>query len=213
MTGRIDIHKTAIIEDTAILIGDVRIGRDSYIGHHCIIGGPPQYSGWYPYPTSGRTDTRGVNIGDRVCIRENSQIHQGIEMPTTIDDDALIMASCHVSHDSYIGTSVTIAAMSILAGFTRICNDAVLGQGVVTHPWVVIGEHAMIGLNSSIVKHVMPYQKVAGSPAKLIGKNTGAGGDKEAWSPDVVDSDTWDRYAWNTQLQEALRNKLKETKT
>ena len=209
--GRIEIGKGTIIEDTAIIMGDVTIGRDCYIGHYAILGAPPQYKGYYPYPIDGNVDTRGVFIESRVVIREYTQVHAGIQHDTMIGHDTLIMAGCHIAHDTKISEHCTIGSFTTFGGHTSVCPDVTFGQGCVTHPWVVIGEHAMIGLNSSVTRDVLPYQKVAGSPARLIGKNTGAGGEKEQWSEDVLDLYVWDEYSRWTQTRDLNRQLLKET--
>jgi UDP-N-acetylglucosamine acyltransferase len=104
------------------------------------------------------------------------------------------MAGCHIGHDSEIGKNCSLAPFSLLAGHTILCDGVTFGQGVVTHPWTVIGEHAMIGLNSGVLDDVAPYQKVVGSPAKLIGKNTGATGIRKGWDLHGLDTEVVKRY-------------------
>ena len=189
--GEVVISPSAHIESTAVLIGPVQIGELAYIGHNCVIGAPPQYKGYWPIPLHGKSANAGVYIGRKTVVRELTQVHQGIQRTTFIGDESLIMAGCHIAHDCSIGAHVTLGSFSALGGHTHIGHKATFGQGVVTHPWVIIGDHSMVGLNSSVINDVLPYQKVAGSPARLIGKNTGAGGDKEAWDETTLDEGTW----------------------
>lgn len=210
--GRVTIRKGAYIEDTAVLIGPCEIGADSYIGHNAIIGAPAQYKGFFPTPVTAERAEAGVIIGNNVTIRELTQIHQGILMPTTVCSLALLMAGCHIAHDSFIGPRVTLGSFTVLGGHTTIDDDATFGQGVVTHPWVIVGEGAMVGLNSSVTKDVLPYQKVAGSPARLLGKNTGAGGDKEAWDESVLDPQVWEDYHALCRQRDEEKNRMEEYK-
>ena len=188
----------------AIIYGNAIIGDDCYIGAHAIIGAPPQHDGSYPSPLDGMKHTQGVRIGSTACVREFVTVHGGVVSPTIIGDGALVMAYSHVSHDSRVGARSTLSTGSILGGFTLIDERVTFGQAVVTHPWIVVGEGAMIGLNSSVVKDVLPYQKVAGSPARLLGPNAHLL-DVAEWSEAALSDDAWDRYATMTALRDALR--------
>lgn len=203
--GEITISAGAHIEDSAIIIGPAYIGPDAYIGHGAVIGAPPQYRGVYPSPVSADRADKGVHISKGACVRELAQVHQGIIDETVIGYDTLIMAGCHIAHDTAIGRDCTIGSFSVFGGHTTVCDRVTFGQGVVTHPWVVIGESAMIGLNSSVINDIAPFQKVAGSPARIIGKNTGASGKKEVWRDSVLDAPTWERYAAAQHTRDAAK--------
>ena len=106
------------------------------------------------------------------------------------------MAGAHIAHDSQLGAQVTMGSFSILGGFTLIDDAATFGQGVVTHPWTIIGERAMVGLNSSVVKDVQPYAKVAGAPARLLGSNTSKDASLPSdYAEDCLSDSVWERYA------------------
>jgi UDP-N-acetylglucosamine acyltransferase len=179
------IHPTAIIDPGVELVGDgiviqpyavisapCRIIGPCYIGAHAVIGAPPQHHGSYPSPMTADRRVCGVIIEANTTIREFVTVHQGCLGQTIICEGATIMAGCHVAHDCVVGERSTLATFSVLGGFTMIADDVTFGQGVITHPWAMIGEGAMIGLNSSVIKDVLPYSKVAGSPARLLGSNT-----------------------------------------
>jgi len=179
------IHPTAIIDASVELVGDgiviqpyavisapCRIVGPCYIGAHAVIGAPPQHHGSYPSPMTAQRRECGVIIEANTTIREFVTVHQGCLSATIIKEGATIMAGCHISHDSIVGERATLATFSVLGGFTHIAQDVTFGQAVITHPWAMIGEGAMVGLNSSVIKDVLPYSKVAGSPARLLGSNT-----------------------------------------
>jgi UDP-N-acetylglucosamine acyltransferase len=189
----------------AIIYAGVEIGDDCYIGAHAIIGAPAQHHGSYPAPLDGRKYEHGVRIGSGACVREFCTVHAGVVGPTMIGDDALIMAYSHVSHDSSVGKRSTLGTASILGGFTMIDERVTFGQAVVTHPWILIGEGAMVGLNSSVVKDVLPYQKVAGAPARLLGPNTHLLGADE-WSEAALDEEAWTRWSILNAAREDLRD-------
>jgi len=208
----ITIGEGTVVEDTAIILDGVTIGRDCYIGHHAIIGADPQQRGYYPSPIDGDVMTKDVWIGNGVCIREQVQVHRGVRDVTMIRGGSLIMAGVHVAHDVLVGYGCTIGSFSVFGGHTTVADDVTFGQGVVTHPWIVIGEGAMIGLNSSVIKDVKPYQKVAGNPARLLGHNTGASGDVREWDWNTLDGDTWDEYNEMLHRRDETRKLSKEGK-
>lgn len=190
------IHETAIIEPFAVIGSGVVIGPRVYIGAHAVIGAPAQHHDSYPSPITARREESGVIIGEGSCIREFATIHHGIVQQTIIGCDVLLMAGVHIAHDCEVGNQTTIGSFSALGGFTLIDSRVTLGQGVITHPWIIIGEGAMIGLNSSIIRDVEPFAKVAGSPARLLGTNTKrAPGAAAEYSPTAFGLDVWERFA------------------
>ena len=211
--GTVKVEGGAYIETTAVLIGPCHIEKNSYVGHYAVVGAQPQHEGYYPYPKDGKIADAGVMIGAGAVVREHSQVHQGILAPTIVGANSLVMAGCHVSHDSVVGRWSILATNTILGGHTMIAPNVTFGQAVVTHPWVIIGANAMIGLNSSVIKDVLPFQKVAGSPAKVIGKNTGAGGDKEEWLESTVLPNYLDEYDAMVRQRDEEREMIKEMKS
>ena len=194
--GAVTIGDGCEIADTAILTGPLTIGDRVYIGAYAVIGAPAQHRGSYPCSLDSKHRAEGVTIGDGACVREFVQVHQGIMRPTIVGGDSLLMAGAHIAHDSQLGRGVTMGSFSILGGFTIIDDEATFGQGVVTHPWIIIGERAMVGLNSSVVKDVDPFAKVAGSPARLLGSNTSKDRSLPAeYSASVLSESVWDRWA------------------
>lgn len=198
--GNVDIGENVTIEPYAVITGPCRIGDDVYIGAHAMIGGSPQHRGSYPSGLDAPVRHAGIVIGRGACLREYVTVHHGIVDETRVGADALVMAYSHISHDSQVGDRVTLSTGSTLGGFTIIDQDATFGQGAITHPWCVVGESAMIGLNASVIKDVMPFCKVAGSPARVLGSNT----HRDPRLPREYDelslsADVWDR--WNEALQ------------
>jgi UDP-N-acetylglucosamine acyltransferase len=190
----------------AIIYPGVEIGDNVYVGAYAVVGAPPQHRGSYPAPIDGRKHEQGVRIGAGACVREFCTVHAGIVAPTMIGEDALVMAYSHIAHDCRVGKRSTLSTGSTLGGFTLIGQDVTFGQGVVTHPWRVIGEGAMVGLNSSVVKDVEPFQKVAGSPARLLGANAHLIG-SDTWSNDLLSMEVWEEYWDMLEVSKMLRGR------
>ena len=204
--GEVSIGKRCIIESTAVLIGPLRINNDVYIGHHAVIGAPAQYRGVYPARIDGAHEPKGVRIESDVCIRELAQVHQGVEHVTLIKTNTMLMAGVHVAHDVRIGEYSTIGSFTLFGGHTYVGDRVTFGQGVVTHPWVCIGDGSMVGMNSSVIDDVMPYQKVAGCPTRVIGDNSERVSGKP-WTPNSVTEEEWDHFKWLTVRRDAFKNR------
>ena len=206
--GDVKIGNGVRIEPYAVLTGPLRIDDDVYIGAHAVIGAPAQHRGSYPCSLNSPDRGVGVRIKNRACIREFAQVHQGLTCETIIGEDVLLMAGAHIAHDSQIGDGATLGSFSILGGFTIIDEQATFGQGVVTHPWTIIGERAMVGFNSSVVKDVMPFAKVAGAPARLLGSNQHRDDSLPAdYDATMLGADVWERWGGLLGQREDMRKR------
>jgi UDP-N-acetylglucosamine acyltransferase len=215
---RAQIHPTAIIEPGAVIgkgarilpfaviRSDARVGAGAYIGEYVAIGTPPESDEFYPARGSTRTTRHSVMIGPNAVIREHSHVQSGTMTSTVIGPKAHVMAGVHIAHDCMVGNGATISSGVTLGGFTMIGYRANLGLGVVTHPWTLIGACAMIGLNSSVIRDVLPFQKVAGSPARLIGSNQHWDASLPAeYDASLVDADAMRGWEEMTRLRDELR--------
>lgn len=200
--GEVEIGRQVLIEPYAVITGPCVIKDDVYIGAHAVIGSAAQHTGSYPHPIQGEHHPKGVVIQRETCIREFATVQQGLMQPTIIGSNTLIMTGSHIAHDCKIGQRNTIGSFLITGGFTFTGDDVTFGQGCVTHPWVCIGDGAMIGLNSSVIRDIHPYDKVAGTPTRLIGKNT-----RKFDNPLVpsMNSEIWDDYAKMQDDRDELR--------
>jgi len=172
ISGDVEIGEGVTIEPYAVVTGPAWIKDGAYIGAHAVIGAPAQSGSEWPAPGGERRDGEGVVVSPGACIREFVTVHQGVMGYTMVGAGALVMAYCHVSHDSTVSAGATLSTGATLGGFTTIGTGANLGQHAVTHPWVVVGPYAMVGLNTSVIRDVGACEKVAGAPAKNIGMNT-----------------------------------------
>lgn len=127
------------IHSTAVILGDVSIGTNVYIGPNCIIG-EPSYQLY-------KNQTKRTIIGDGCKISGGSIICQGTEL----------LGDNRIDHQSYIGENSTLGIGSVLEYGGRIyervkigsncfisgfvCNDSVIGdncvvQGDLIHKFV-----------------------------------------------------------------------------
>ena len=173
------IHPTAIIE------GDVRLGRDNVIlpytvlqgpleigdanliGPHAVIGSPGQDTRTPRYDHAAKP----VRIGSHNIIRE----HVAIQKPcyedlTVIGDHTHLMHGAHIPHDAWIEDHAVITPGVVMGGLVRILAGANLGLGCAIHQHGVIGQFSLIAMGSAIVRNVRPFSRYI--PGKPLSVNT-----------------------------------------
>jgi UDP-N-acetylglucosamine acyltransferase len=190
------IHPTAVVDSTAELASDVavgpycvigkdvvigagttleshiiidshtRIGEDCRIRQGAVLGGPPQ-----DYKYKGEPSL--LLIGNRNVIREFVTIHRatGEGEATRIGDDNMIMAYCHIGHNSWLGSGIIMANQVGISGHCLVEDRVVFGGIVGLHQFVRVGKLAMIGGMSKVVTDVPPFMMVDGRPTELVGMN------------------------------------------
>ena len=186
LEGNITLGDGNIIGPHVVLRGNINIGDRNQIDTGCVIQnnvsiGNDNY--FHPYVAIGALGEMGLKgdvfneegqvvIGNNVTIREFATIHSPVyRMETRIDDGAYLMNKCYIAHDCHIGEKVVLSASVMLAGRCVVEQHANLGLGVTVHQRRHIGEYAMVGMQSVVTRDILPYAKVAGNPARIMGFN------------------------------------------
>jgi UDP-N-acetylglucosamine acyltransferase len=169
------------------VIGDkVEIGNDTIIGPHCMIQGPTvigkgcTFTGYAsvgtpPQDHSYRGEETRLEIGDNNTFREFVTVNRGTikdKAVTTIGNDNLIMAYCHVAHDCVIGNHVVMGNLATLAGHVEIHDNAIIGGLSAIHQFTRVGAYTIVGGGSMVSLDIVPYAKASGDRASLFGVNT-----------------------------------------
>ena len=176
------VHPTAVVGDHvrmgagntigpyAVVVGSVELGDDNWIGPFASIGTPAQMRGG-PHPDWTSHTPHGIRIGGNNVIREHVTIHEGTERTTFVGDSCYLMTGSHIPHDAIIEDQVTLANSVHLGGHTWIGQGANLGLGVQVHQRSAIGAGVMIGMNSTVTRHIPPFALAVGSPARIRSAN------------------------------------------
>lgn len=163
----VSIGAGTVLESAVVLTGKVTIGCNNLIGHHAIIGTPPQL-------LKDLGAQVGVVIGDNNIIRESVSINSGTEQgggPTRIGNDCFLMIAAHVAHDCILCDHVEIMNSALLAGHVKVKKGAIVSGGNGVHHFVTIGTLAFSGGLSKLVQDVPPFMLVDGNPARVRGVN------------------------------------------
>jgi UDP-N-acetylglucosamine acyltransferase len=192
-----NIHKTAVVEDGAIIhetavIGpfcvvekSVTIGAGSVLKSHIAVAGQTtigEETTVFPFASIGHApqdlkfhgEDSEVRIGDRCVIREHVTINPGTEgggSITHVGNDCLIMIGAHVAHDCHVGNHVILVNNATLGGHVVVEDFAIIGGLSAVHQFVRIGSHAMVGGASGVETDVIPFGSATGNRAVLAGLN------------------------------------------
>ena len=118
------IDPSSWVAPSADIIGDVRIGKNCYVGWGAVLRG----------------DYGTIIIGDGSAIEENATIHARPGDYTRIGVDVT------VGHNAMIHNS-TIHDYAVIGMNSTITDFTVIGE------WAIIGEHSLIKRNQSVPSH------------------------------------------------------------
>ncbi len=187
-----EISPYAIVEDTADIAADVKVGAFCYIGEHVRIGAGcivennvtvigktkiGQKNHIFPMAvigtSMGRPDEEGkCVIGEGNVIREHATLYAGIDRPTQIGNGNLIMIGC------MIGPGAQISDHGVFDNLTSIHAGATVEEYVWTSGYTQIEANATVGAYtftvgySCIDRDVPPFAMIQGFPIRVRGVNT-----------------------------------------
>lgn len=141
-----DIHSSTFIDDTALVLGDVKIGKDCSIWPMTVIRG----------------DVNAIQIGNNTNIQDNSVLHVTHDGPYNPG-----------GYDLNIGSNITVGHRVILHG-CQIDDSCLIGMGSTIMDGVIIDSHNIIGAGSLVTpnKHLESGYLWMGSPARKVRKLT-----------------------------------------
>lgn len=111
----------------------------------------------------------GVSIGSHVHIGENACISRGAIDDTVICDGVKIDALVHIAHNCIIGKNSMILVPTSVSGSVEIGEDCHIAADIIRNQ-AHIGDRAMLGLGSVVVKDIPENVIAYGNPAKPIRK-------------------------------------------
>ncbi|NYF35728.1 acyl-ACP--UDP-N-acetylglucosamine O-acyltransferase [Stenotrophomonas sp. JAI102] len=180
------IHPTAVIDPSATLAADVRvgafcligadveIGAGTEIGPHCSIHGPTRIGrnnrfighaaiGGEPQDKKYKGERTELVIGDDNVIREFVTINRGTAGGggiTTVGNDNWMLAYTHVAHDCHVGNHCVFSNNTTLAGHVTVGDYVIISGFAGAHQFCRIGAHAFLGMGALTNGDVPPFTMV-----------------------------------------------------
>ena len=133
------IPKSAFIEETAVIVGDVVIGEESSVWFHSVVRGDVHY----------------IRIGNRTNVQDLSMLHVTHDThPLMIGDDVTVGHHV-VLHGCTIKDRVLIGMGAIIMDGAVIGEDSVVAAGaLVTEGTVVPPKSLILGFPAKVIRPV-----------------------------------------------------------
>ena len=134
------VGEGTFVAETAVLIGDVTVGRDSSIWFNTVLRG----------------DVNSITVGDRTNIQDGTVIH-------TLYDGAPHPSQTHIGNDVSIGHNATIHGAIIE-------DNCLIGMGATLLDNAHIPSGCIIAANALVLSNAQlePNSVYAGVPAKKV---------------------------------------------
>ena len=163
----VELAENVVCSSHVVIRGQTKVGSDTRIFSFAVIGEIPQ-------DLKFKGEVLQLKIGKCNTIREHVTINLGTQGGggvTSIGDDCLLMAGCHIAHDARLGNRVIIVNSAAIAGHVIIEDEVIVGGLCGVHQFVRLGRGAIIGAVTMVTNVVIPFGLVQASRGELDGLN------------------------------------------
>jgi carbonic anhydrase/acetyltransferase-like protein (isoleucine patch superfamily) len=139
------IHASAFIAETAVIIGDVEIGERASVWYNCVLRG----------------DVNFIRIGAGTNIQDGTVIHvsRGTDFPTVIEPHVTVGHSATI-HGCYIEQGSLIGIGAIILDGARIGKNSLVAAGSLVTPNTIIPERSFVLGSPARVKRELSDEEV-----------------------------------------------------
>lgn len=139
------VHRTAYVDDSAQVIGDVEIGEASSIWMNAVLRG----------------DVHRIGIGARSNVQDGTVVHvMNGTHPTTIGDDVTI-GHAAIVHGCFIENRVLIGMGAILLNGVRVGEGSIVAAGTLVPEETRIPPRSLVMGSPGRVKRTLSDAEVA----------------------------------------------------
>ena len=139
-----EIHKSTFVHKTAVIIGNVRIGKNC---------------GIYPYAVI-RGDENSIDIDEGTNIQDNCVIHCDMEHSVKIGKN-VSLGHCSVIHGATIGDLCLIGINSTVLNGAKIGKGCIIGANALVTTDMIVPENSLvIGVPGKIIKKDLNFSKI-----------------------------------------------------
>lgn len=111
-------------------------------------------------------------IEKSVLLKEGTQVysHATICVDAIIGKGCIVNTAASIDHECVLAEGVSIGPGARLAGLVKVEKYADIYTGAIILPRITIGQGAVVGAGSVVIKDIEPYSIVVGNPARVIKK-------------------------------------------
>lgn len=166
----VTIGDNTVIHHNVVIRSNTTIGEDCAVFSGAVIG----ERGFNPFKQENGNRVMlkhygGVTIEDNVHIGENCSIIRGAIDDTIIKEGAKLNTMVHVAHNCVVGRNTVITMPTHLCGSVIIGDNCHIAATTIRNQ-CKIGNNAVLGLGSVVIKDVEAGTTVVGNPAKILRK-------------------------------------------
>lgn len=137
------IAKGTFVAESALVIGDVQIGKDAYIGHGVILRG----------------DYGTILVGDRTAIEEGAIVHARPNDRTVLGNCVTVGHGAMI-HNAQIRDYAVIGMRATISDYSRVGEWAIIGEmGLVKNNQNVPDGAVAVGVPVEVIGKVDKKQK------------------------------------------------------
>lgn len=135
-----EVGEGTFLAETAVLLGDVKIGKDCSIWYNAVLRG----------------DVNSITIGDRTNIQDGTVIH-------TLYDGSKHPSQTHIGNDVSVGHNATIHGAIIE-------DNCLIGMGATILDNAVVASGCIVAANALVLSNARlePNSVYAGIPARKV---------------------------------------------
>ncbi len=159
---RTTVHDVSsfFVHDTAIVEPGARVGADTKVWHHAHVRSDAVVGSLCVLGKNVFVDA-GAVVGDRCKIQNNVSVYAGV----TLGDDVFVGPAAVFTNDLQPRAFATDWQITA----TRVADGASIGANATIVCGVTLGEYSMVAAGATVVDDVLPYELVAGVPARHLG--------------------------------------------
>ena len=139
------IDATAYVAETATVIGDVRIGRESSVWFGAVVRG----------------DVFWIRIGDRTNIQDGTVVHVSNGTHATILEDEVTVGHNVTLHGCYVERGCLVGIGAIVMDACRVGHHSLVAAGALLSPGTIVPPRSLVMGVPARVKRQLTDAEVA----------------------------------------------------
>lgn len=131
------------IAESAIIVGDVCLGDDCNVWHHCVLRG----------------DVAPIRVGRRSNIQDGALLHCKHDVTLDIGEDVAI-AHHAIVHCTRVGARTLIGTRATVLDDCEIGEDCIIAAGALVPPRTIVPDGSVVmGMPGKVVRPIRPAER------------------------------------------------------